>query len=213
MDDVLVRAPARVRFPTVNVVLFLATVVTTVASGYAMAGDPARGVSLLEVVRQGLPFAASLMGILFTHEMGHYLMARRYGMDTTLPFFIPFAPWSLGGIGTLGAVIRIRSRMPSRRAVLDIGAAGPIAGFLVALPLLVWGYAHSPVTAGVDLAAQSPLSWLRDWLSGAPDPGGVHEVFVFGRSLVGWAALQLTPPGLPAGADVAEHPVAIAAWF
>lgn len=215
MDDVLVRAPTHTRFPTVNVVLFLATVVTTVVSGYAMVADPARGASVLEVIREGLPFAASLMGILFTHEMGHYLMARRYGMDTTLPFFIPFAPWSLGGIGTLGAVIRIRSRMPSRRAVLDIGAAGPIAGFLVALPLLLWGYAHSPVIAGVDVGAQSPLAWLRDWLTGSSgaEHAGTQEVFVFGRSLVSWAALRLTHPGLPAGADVAEHPVAIAAWF
>ncbi len=217
MDDVLVRAPARTRFPTVNVVMFLATVVTTVLSGYALAlgGDPVGGGSLREVVTAGLPFAAALLGILFTHEMGHYVMARWYRVDATLPFFIPFIPWGMGGIGTLGAVIRIRSRLPSRRAVLDIGAAGPIAGFAVAVPLLLWGYAHSPVTAAVDLGAQSPLGWVRAWLQGgAPmQPAGTHEVWVFGRSVVSWAALHLTHPGLPPGADVAEHPVAVAAWF
>jgi len=217
MDDVLVRAPVRARFPTVNVALFLATIVTTVMSGYAMAlgAGHVSGGSLREVVTSGLPFAASLLGILFAHEMGHYLVARWYHVDATLPFFIPFIPWGLGGIGTLGAVIRIRSRFPSRRAVLDIGAAGPIAGFVVAVPLLLWGYAHSPATAGVDLGAQSPLGWLLGWAHGQPSSsaGGDREIWVFGRSVVSWAALHLTHPGLPPGADVAEHPVAIAAWF
>src|SRR5512138_3872317 len=161
MDDVYVRVRARTRFPTVHVVLFLATVVSTIWSGFLLAavqtgvsfGLPAagglldRGLGLLrmtpEIAWAGLPFAATLVGILFTHEMGHYVLARRHGVDATLPFFIP-AP--LVGVGTLGAVIRIRSLMPSRKAVLDIGVAGPIAGFVVAVPLLLWGYAHSPAS-------------------------------------------------------------------
>jgi membrane-associated protease RseP (regulator of RpoE activity) len=158
----------------------------------------------------GLPFAAALVGILFTHEMGHYVMARRHRVDATLPFFIP-APF---GVGTLGAVIRIRSLMPSRKAVLDIGVAGPLAGFVVAVPLLVWGYAHSPVASDQIAAAPVPsvLNYVRHWLGQVPAPtDGVS--LTFGRSLVTLAALKLTHPALPAGADVTEHPVAIAAWF
>ena len=83
----------------------------------------------------GIPFAATLMLILLAHELGHYITARRYGVQASLPYFIP-APTL---IGTLGAFIRIRSRIPSRRALFDIGVAGPIAGFVVALPALVWG--------------------------------------------------------------------------
>lgn len=223
MDDLLVRAPVRTRFPTVNVALFLITVGTTLVTGWALAlsqgtGAAARGASVAEMARAGLPFAAALLGILFAHEMGHYLMARWYRLETTLPYFIPFLPWavpgmSIGGIGTLGAVIRIRSRMPSRQAVLDIGAAGPIAGFVVAVPLLLWGYAHSPLTHYTDPGTQSPLAFLLAWMRGETEVTGTREVVVFGRSVVGWIALHLTHPNLPPGADVTEHPVAIAAWF
>lgn len=217
MDGLLAPPPRRRAFPTVNVLLFVATAVTTTLSGWVMSltAPPATAPTLGELARGGLPFSAALLGILLAHEMGHWVAARWYRMETTLPYFIPFLPWSWGGIGTLGAVIRIRSRMPSRRAVLDVGAAGPIAGFAVAVPLLLWGYAHSPVIAGVELGPSSPLLWLRDWLQGTGGdvPDGGREVFVFGQSLASWAVLHLTHPGLPAGADVAANPVAIAAWF
>jgi membrane-associated protease RseP (regulator of RpoE activity) len=216
MDGLYAPAPARTRFPTVNVVLFLATVGTTLLSGWTMVGEPlaaGRSVAatLLAIARAGLPFAGALLAILFAHEMGHYVLARRYRVDATLPFFIP-APV---GVGTFGAVIRIRSRLPSLRAVLDIGAAGPIAGFVVAVPLLVWGYVHSTVIQGVDLGVQSPLSWLLELMrGGATGPGtGRGEVYVYGDNLVSWAVAALTHPDLPAGADLQVHPVAIAAWF
>src|SRR5208337_158138 len=80
----------------------------------------------------GIPFSATLLGILLAHEMGHYLMCRYYGVRATLPFFIP-APTM---IGTLGAVIRIKSPIRSRAALFDIGIAGPIAGFVVAVATL-----------------------------------------------------------------------------
>src|SRR5512147_904796 len=159
-------SPSRRRFPWVNVGLFLATVVTTtIAGAIAGAGQAPlaqEGLSVRGVVEAGLPFSAAIIGILLTHEMGHYLMARAWRVETTLPYFIP-APF---GVGTLGAVIRIRSLMPSRRAVLEIGAAGPIAGFLVAVPLLAWGLAHSDVRPVGDLVlstsnAGSPYEMLR----------------------------------------------------
>lgn len=83
----------------------------------------------------GLPFALSVMGILLAHELGHYLMCRRYRVDATPPYFIP-APTL---IGTMGAFIKIRSAFPSRRSLFDIGIAGPIAGFVLAVPISVVG--------------------------------------------------------------------------
>jgi membrane-associated protease RseP (regulator of RpoE activity) len=201
MADALARASARLRFPVVNVALFLATVATTTAI-------------------MGPAFSAALLGILLTHEMGHYLAARRYGVDATLPYFIPFPL----GIGTFGAVIRIRSQMPSRRATLDIGVAGPIAGFLVAFPLLLWGLAHSEirpvdlapaaerVSSGIDvlLAIAREIARL---VSGAAAPsGGPGEIYL-GDSVLTWLATRIAVGPLPPGQDVVLHPVGLAAWI
>lgn len=92
------------------------------------------------ILTYGAPFSFTIMAILFTHEMGHYLTARYYRVKATLPYFIPF-PFSL--IGTLGAFIMIRSPFPHRRALIDIGLAGPFAGFLVTIPALFIGIAQS----------------------------------------------------------------------
>lgn len=89
------------------------------------------------LIAQGVTFSASLLAILFSHEMGHYLACRYYKVSATLPFFIPAPPLFL--TGTFGAFIKIRSPIPSRRALFDIGLAGPLAGFVVALPLSVIG--------------------------------------------------------------------------
>lgn len=87
----------------------------------------------------GLPFSVTLLAILLAHEFGHFVVAERNGVYATLPYFVP-APTL---IGTFGALIRIKSHIPSRKALFDIGIAGPIAGFLVALPVLLWGLALS----------------------------------------------------------------------
>ncbi|WP_242392084.1 site-2 protease family protein [Anaeromyxobacter oryzisoli] len=195
MEDVLVRTPARARFPALPAALFLATIATTALLG-------------------GVAFSAALVAILGTHEMGHYVLARRHRVDSSLPYFIPI-PF---GFGTLGAVIRIRSRLPSRRATLDIGAAGPLAGVLVAVPLLAWGCAHSEVRA-VDLASQAhaaaaPFGMLRDWLAGraAPAAAGTGPM-VLGDSLLTLAVERLVLGSRPPGTDVFLHPVALAAWL
>jgi len=91
----------------------------------------------------GPVFAATLMTILVTHEMGHYVTARRHGLDVSLPYFIPL-PFI--GIGTLGAVIRMRRPIEGRDALADVGMSGPLAGLVVAVPLLVIGLVLSPVT-------------------------------------------------------------------
>lgn len=216
MDDVLAaRPPSRSPFPTANVLLFLATVGTTLWMGFELSAPPAVQLTLPNVVRGGFPFAASLVAILFTHEMGHYVAARRYGVRATLPYFIP-VPF---GAGTLGAVIRIRSPIPSRRATLDIGAAGPLAGLVLAVPLLLLGLSLSEVRdVGTSAAAassplQSPWSALRALLAGAPLEGAAAGPTFFGDSALTWAAARLVLGELPPGHDVVLHPVAFAAWL
>jgi len=91
------------------------------------------------ILLQGVAFAAALLSILAAHEAGHYIVCRRYGVDATLPFFLPAPPLFLAG--TFGAFIKIKSPIPSRRALFDIGLAGPLAGFVVALPIAIAGIA------------------------------------------------------------------------
>src|SRR6266568_2559876 len=141
------------------------------------------------------------------------LVARPHGVLATLPYFIPI-PF---GAGTLGAVIRMRSQLPSRRAALDIAAAGPIAGLVVAVPLLLWGLAHSELQAvsgpAVGSAMGSPYALVRALLQGAPVLSGEPTAQFFGDSLLTVAAARLVHGALPAGMDLALHPVAFAAWL
>jgi membrane-associated protease RseP (regulator of RpoE activity) len=108
------------------------------------------------LIAEGATFSASLLAILFSHEMGHYLACRYYKVDATLPYFIPAPPLFLAG--TFGAFIKIRSAIPSRRALFDIGLAGPLAGFVVAIPLSVVGV----LTVGPPLPPQDHLLYFND---------------------------------------------------
>lgn len=132
-------APVR-RSYLLHALLFLATLVTTVAAG--MVWEGLNPLARPELFYRGLPYAATLMAILLCHEMGHYLTARYYDMDVTLPYFIP-SP--IPPVGTFGAFIRMKSPPLNRRALLYVAAAGPIAGFCVALPAMLYGYATSDV--------------------------------------------------------------------
>ncbi len=157
--------------------------------------------------------------------MGHYVLARFHRVDTTLPYFIPLP---IMGVGTLGAVIRIRGRIPHRNALVDIGAAGPLAGLVVALPLLFWGLSHSQV---VDAPLRPLLLPGRGLAVGAGE-GAVHLAGaqahacaaraggvacpgcrLFGDSLLMQGLTWLTLGPLPEGKDVVVHPVVIAGWF
>ena len=107
---------------------------------------------------QGLAFSLTLLAILTAHELGHYVACRRYGVSATLPFFIPAPPLFLAG--TFGAFIKIRSIIPSRRALFDIGLAGPLAGFIVALPVAILGLLRNepPVApSGGEIIFNDPL--------------------------------------------------------
>jgi membrane-associated protease RseP (regulator of RpoE activity) len=161
-------APSARRY-LVHVALFAATCATT-------------------YLAQGPIFAATLMAILTCHEMGHYLAARRHGVDTSLPYFIPLPPGI--SLGTLGAVIRMRTPISDRNKLLDVGAAGPLAGLAVALPLLAIGLLRSHVGAvppGSVIEGNSPLYILM-------------KLAILGRFL---------PHG---GIDVDLDPMAFAAW-
>ena len=141
----------------------------------------------------GIPFSVTLLGILFSHEMGHYLFCRYYGVRATLPFFIP-APTL---IGTLGAVIRIKAPIRSRAALFDIGIAGPIAGFVVALGTLAVAMTMSkPLTPGM----------------AAPDLQlGLPWIFELMHRLLRGVAPDYVVGALPL-ARVYLHPMAVAAW-
>ena len=209
MDGIADTAPPRRRLPWWNALLFLATVATTVLCGAEFAGWSGGGPG--GVVLAGVSYAAAILAILLAHEMGHFLLARAWGVDATWPFFIPLP----AGFGTLGALIKLRSGSPSRAAMLDIGAAGPIAGAVVAIPLYAWGLAHSrvhKVGALVPSGPDSLLELVQTWSRGESLAGGGGGM-VFGDSLVTAGLQWLVVGALPPGHDVIVHPVALAAWF
>jgi len=198
--------------PAVNAALFVLTIATTVLAGAGSVPLPQGGLDVRGVVEAGLPFSAALVGILLAHEMGHYLLARGWRVSTTLPFFLP-VPF---GVGTLGAVIRIRSPIPTRDAEIDIGVAGPIGGLLVAVPLYAWGLAHSEVRAVGEVVSSnggSPWALVTAWMQGLPIAAGSGDVQLMGESLATWAIGKAVVGSLPAGQDVVLHPVAFAAWI
>ncbi len=172
-----------------QILLFLATFLTTLVAGAFLAGgNPlARPQDLLP----GLMFAVPLLSILGVHELGHYTAARRNRVEVTPPYFIPAPPVGLS-IGTFGAFIKIRSPLPHRDALLEIGAAGPIAGALVAIPVLFIGMAMSEVRMVL------PAAGLQVRL---------------GEPLLLKAATFLLFGTIPPGYDVVLHPVAFAGWI
>ncbi len=150
-----------------------------------------------------LAFTISLLAILVTHELGHYLMARRFGVAVSLPFLIPL-PMSL--LGTMGAIIRMKDIPPNRRALLFIGAAGPLAGLAVGVPILALGIALSEVTAlpsgpGFMLEGNSLLyGALKHLIKGEWLPSTTHDIMLHPVALAGWAGVLITSLNLiPAG--------------
>jgi membrane-associated protease RseP (regulator of RpoE activity) len=139
------------------------------------------------------------MAIMLAHEFGHYFACRYYGIDATLPFFIPVPPLPLPSlVGTLGAFIRIKSPIPHRRALFDVGIAGPLMGFVVALPVLVFGYfdaTFAPEVAfdpgrGVMLGDPLLIKAMTRIFMG-PTPEGM-TVSIGGLGLAGWFGMVLT---------------------
>lgn len=189
-----------------HIVLLAATVLCTTYAGAVFQNrlDPSLGYFVtallsfnewfLANLATGLWFSLPLIGILLAHELGHYFAARRYLLDTSPPYFIPVPlfPWF---IGTLGAFIRLRTILSDRRQLLDVGIAGPIAGFVVAVPALWWGLEHSfpsPVASSTGMVVYL----------GLPIELGNSLITVALRHLAGVADTTL-----------ALHPAAFAGWF
>jgi membrane-associated protease RseP (regulator of RpoE activity) len=195
--------PARPRRPwRLALVLFVLTILSTLAVGVEFATayaaseapfssdvNPFSGFFIPfqhpRMLLAGIPFSFTLLGILLAHELGHYFACRYYGINASYPYFIP-APTI---IGTMGAFIRIRSPIINRRALFDVGIAGPVVGFLFAVPALAAGVAYSKIVPG----AQADAS------------------LVFGNPPLVRMMLALFHPGI-AAENVLLHPVARAAW-
>ncbi len=141
----------------------------------------------------GLWYAVPIISILLAHEMGHYLMCRRYGIRATLPFFLPFP---LNPFGTLGAVIRMESRIPSRKALFDVGIAGPLAGLALTIPAIIFGLQLSeirpltPNTIGFSLGDSLLFSFIANWIKGTPPTG--YDIFLHPLAFAGWTGLFVT---------------------
>ena len=144
-----------------------------------------------ELLWYGLPYSLTILSILGSHEMGHYLACRYYKVDATLPFFIPTPPFPFMLTGTFGAVIRIRQQILWKKALFDIGIAGPIAGFVVAVPALFLGM----------------------WLSNVKPVPPNMEGLSLGEPLLFKAAAWLVWGKPPVPFEVNMHPIAFAAWF
>ena len=151
------------------------------------------GQQLQLIVTYGAPFSFTIMTILLTHEMGHYLTAGYYRVKATLPFFIPF-PFSL--IGTLGAFIMIRSPFPHRRSLIDIGLAGPFAGFIVTIPALFIGIAQSRlgplVEDGGGLTLGEPILFRLVSYLLWPDAASDQVLYISPVGFAAWFGLLAT---------------------
>lgn len=178
-------APGRWAWQT-NALLFLATLGTTFYAGFLQSDALTRDGFLTDPVAGGLAFAIAVLFILVSHEMGHKLVALRRGIDASLPYFLPMAP----PVGTMGAVIITRTPAPNRDSLMDLGASGPIAGFLAAIPVLIYGIRHSFVIQ------PSPSQGFITF----PDPLLMR---LLARVLI----------DLPPGRDILMHPVLFAGWI
>ncbi|HET7564802.1 MAG TPA: site-2 protease family protein [Gemmatimonadaceae bacterium] len=202
---VLVReaGPPRERW-WLHIALFAVVLITASLGGAALTGAPDSFWALPtpSVLRSGLPFALPLLAILLAHESGHYVAARRYRVDASPPYFIPFLP-QLNAIGTLGAFIRLRSVVFDRRTLFDIGVAGPLAGIIVAIPMLLVGLVRSatyPLEPNIPLAHQYVLLWgqplfLGDslFMRGARALVGAHGVLHLNPvAFAGWVGILVT---------------------
>ena len=205
--------PPRLRM---NIVLFVLTFTSSIYWGFiqyqqfyseelrsVLTSNPFEAPSAL---LGGLPFGIAVIAILLAHEMGHYLTCRHYGIEASLPYFLPLPPPNLIPTllpGTMGAVIRIRGAITSRRALFDIAVAGPIAGWVAALPILAYGLSQSRVvstieieTSGLYLTLGEPLLWGPMTRFFGPEIGPAQDLVMHPLAFVGWFALLITAMNL-----------------
>ncbi len=209
--------PTRV---SVNIILFILTVLSVMLVGAEQPVAPSspgigQVIALLKSLLSGWPYALSLMGILLAHELGHYFTSRYHKTPATLPYFIPLP---VPPLGTMGAAILMQGTPKNKRVLFDIGVAGPLAGMLVAVPVLLLGLSMSkmvtihPVDGILQQEGNSILYLFAKFLFFGkllPAPAGLH-----GQSFwLYWLKYFFTGRPAPIGAsDVLIHPVAFAGW-
>ena len=208
--------------PRLNLVLFILTVISVLATGglYASGGDlpDSAGQLILRLARDGWPFALSLLAILSAHEFGHYFAGRRNQVQVTLPYFVPVP---LSFFGTMGAFINMRSLPKNRRALFDLAVAGPLSGLVVTIVVLLIGLNLSvlsalpsapPASGGLQMEGNSLLYLLLKFAVFGrflPEPQGLSGAGL----LLHWLRYFFTGQPFPWGAlDVMLHPVAWAGW-
>ncbi|MCK5710408.1 MAG: site-2 protease family protein [Deltaproteobacteria bacterium] len=165
----------------IHIILFLLTVATTFITGLSFGGD----------IISALSFSFALLFILGSHEMGHYYYGKKYGVDITPPYFIPAPPF-ISPIGTFGAFIKIKSPISTKRALFDIGIAGPFAGIVATVPVLIIGIKLSTIVEMSEHAAEGGL--------------------VLGTPLIMSLFSDIFYGPIPQGYDLFLHPVAFAGW-
>jgi len=183
-----------------NIILFFMTILTTMMTGAMLRGkDPFASWQNLQA---GVPYSFALMTILFFHEMGHYITARKYKVHVTLPYFIPiflpaFHP------GTMGAFIRMKSSIPHKQALFDIGIAGPLAGFVMSLLFLIIGFYRLPDQAGI-------IHYIEQ-IHPLDNPDGIN--LVLGKSLIYEALCQIFDGNRLPMNEMYHFPFIFAGWF
>lgn len=196
-----------------HLLLFAATLFCTTWAGTIWIGRPPatdRGISgFLETLPPGLPFSLSLLAFLSVHEFGHYFATRLHRIRATLPYYIPVPPLPfLLSIGTMGAVIRIREPIPDTDSLLDTGASGPIAGFIVAFGLLLYGFTHLPPPGHIFTIHPEYLA--LGGIPAVPPP----DTLYLGKNLL-FLLLEafIAPKGLPPMTELYHYPYLFAGWL
>jgi membrane-associated protease RseP (regulator of RpoE activity) len=164
----------------INVILFVATLATTIYAGYRFAGS----------IWDGFAFAGALLAILGVHESAHYFAAKKHDVKSTLPYFVP-APTL---IGTFGAVINVKSPIPNNNALFDLGFSGPLAGIIVAIPVLIIGIYYSnivPIVSGSMLFSPPPIMAIIMYFMLPPIPSG-YELQIHPIAFAGWVGIIVT---------------------
>jgi len=200
----IIKKPKRKEKPVwINYLLLIATIITTILTGSILSMGYLDAFSLPNpmdifktenLINGALFFSLPLMSILFVHEMGHYFVSKKHGISTSLPYFLPVPPVLTFNIGTFGALISSRDPMPNKKALFDVGISGPLAGFLVAIPILIIGIATAEIEPII------PISQLE------------KGTVLFGNSILIDPILTRGLLQIPAGFTYSMTPLIFAGW-
>lgn len=197
-ESIIIEHHKKIKIPYINIILFLITIFTTIVSGAVLEG--ADVLSDFSKVKEGIPFSFTLISILGFHELGHYFASRFHNINATLPYFIPAPPIipttpPILFIGTFGAFIKVKSQISDKKKLLDIGAYGPIAGFLMTVPSIIFGLQISAIKEvipghGITLGNSLLLYFAEKMIFGNIPPG--YDVELSSVAFAGFIGLLVT---------------------